>query len=854
MVLPSPTDLAVLLNGVLRGDPAPGPPRGVRIDSRRVSAGDLFFALSGRQHDGHAFAAAALEAGAALVVVRRGWSDSAAAAGAGPALEVDDPLAALQTLAAWYRRLHIGRVVAITGSNGKTVVKNALTALLAGRWRVAASPGSWNSQVGVPLAVLSAPAGTEIGVFEAGVSAPGEMERIAAILQPDHGILVNIGLAHIAGFGHREVTAREKLRLFRDLPPQAWLILPDDPLLAGLPLACRRLRPGLEDPRELERRACAVGTALTLDFGGRIETLTVRTRSGPLLDDLVIAITAARRLEVDVDAVLAALADHRFGPTRMETWRTPEGITIVNDTASDDPLSVQAALEAVAASPTEAGRRLFIFGGMNELGDRQAGEHALIGRLAAERGFSELLLLPHPARGHTAAAWQAARPGSPPRLLADNVELRETLRGLARRGDTLLFKGPARQGLAAAASAIWESMAPRRFLVDLDAIRGNIARFRALCGPDVAILAVLKAWAYGSDLGRMAVALQESGVDWIGVSAADEGATLRREGIHLPILVLLMDGAEVDKAVRWRLTPVVYSLAFARTLIDSLRESQASCDVHLEIDSGMGRLGVAPHEALAAARLLRGSGVTRLTGLMTHLASADDPSADADTQAQLQRFEDAVAAIRAEADAEAPPLLLHAAATSGAVRFPQARYAMVRLGLGLYGIHPSAAVAEAMELNLAVAFVSRLAQVAVWPRGQRIGYSGTYAIEAEQQRVGIVAVGYNDGVPWRSSNRGEVIVLGRRVRVLGRVSMDSMAVDLDPVPEAAVGDEVLILGAHEGQELRPEAVAEQAGTIPYELLVNIDSRRVQRLFRGDGAGTADPSGKLARPLERWLSG
>jgi alanine racemase len=138
-----------------------------------------------------------------------------------------------------------------------------------------------------------------------------------------------------------------------------------------------------------------------------------------------------------------------------------------------------------------------------------------------------------------------------------------------------------------------------------------------------------------------------------------------------------------------------------------------------------------------------------------------------------------------------------------------------------------------MELNLAVAFVSRLAQVAVWPRGQRIGYGGTYVIEAERQRVGIVAVGYNDGVPWRSSNRGEVMVLGRRVRILGRVSMDSMAIDLDPVPEACVGDEVLILGAHEGQELRPEEVARRSDTIPYELLVNIDSRRVQRLFRGD---------------------
>ncbi len=838
MALPAPAALADLLHGDLWGDRqgplASTPLRGVRIDSRRVAAGDLFFALAGRQRDGHAYADAALAAGAALVVVRRGWCASRGwERSKGLVLEVEDPLTALQSLAGWHRREHIGRVVAITGSNGKTVVKNALTTLLAHRWRVAASPGSWNSQVGVPLAVLAAPAGTEIGVFEAGASAPGEMERIAAILQPDYGVLVNIGLAHIAGFGSREVTAREKLRLFHELPAEGWLILPDDPLVAQATLAGHRLRAGSHDPQLLERRATPQGTALTLDFSGRVETLTVRTRSIPLLDDLVIAITAARRLEVSVDAVMAALADHRFGPTRMETWRTPEGITIVNDTAADDPLSVQAALEAVAASAGEGGRRLFIFGGMNELGDREASEHALIGQLAAERQFSQLLLLPHPAREHTAAAWRLAQPGIPPLLLADVGELRATVRELARPGDTLLLKGAASQGLAAAACSIWESMAPRRFLVDLGAIRENLGRFRALCGPRVAILAVLKAWAYGSELGRMASALQEMGVDWIGVSAADEGATLRRAGIHLPILVLLMDSDEVDKAVRWRLTPVVYSLTFARALVQRLRESQASCEVHLEIDSGMGRLGVAPHEAPAAARLLRSSGVTRLSGLMTHLASADDPEADADTEEQLRRFQATVAAIRHEAGEDEPPLVLHAAATSGAVRFPSARLDMVRLGLGLYGIHPSDAVAETMDLSLAVAFVSRLVQVHCWPRGQRIGYSGTYVVAAEQQRVGIVAVGYNDGVPWRSSNSAEVLVLGRRVRVLGRVSMDSMAIDLDPVPEAAVGDEVLILGSHEGQVLRPEEAARRAGTIPYELLVNIDSRRVQRLFRGD---------------------
>jgi alanine racemase len=823
---PDPAAMEALLRGDLHGSAPMASIRGVAIDSRRVQPGDVFFALPGRHADGHRFLDAALGAGAALVVMRQDLPRPA-----GLSLAVANPLAALQELAAWYRRRHIRQVVAITGSNGKTIVKDALTAAVASRFRVAASPGSWNSQVGVPLAVLQAPPGTELGIFEAGVSAPGEMTNLARILQPDFGILVNVGLAHLASFGSREITAREKLQLFQTTPPPRWVLRPNDPLLHAFPLPCPVVHPE-EGPRLLGQSPIPNGLLLTIGFGGDADPLQipVRTRSRPLVDDLLLAITAAVRLGVEPEAIAQALHDYSFGPTRMETWRTPEGVTIVNDTASSDPLSVQAALDAVAASPEAKGKRIFLFGGMAELGERAALEHRLIGRVAAERGFTHLLLLPHPAQLATAEGWRAAAPEAPLLELADPLALRRQLRELARRGDLLLVKGPSSSGLAALACDLWESMAPRRFVVDLGAIRENIARFRALCGPDVAILAVLKAWAYGTELARLAAALQEGGVDWIGVSAADEGAIVRRAGVHLPVLVLLMDSDEVDKAVRHRLTPVVYSHAFALALIESLRAMDVTLEVHLEIETGMGRLGVAPEEALTVVRLLRSSGVVRLTGVMTHLASADDPAADGHTRRQLGVFEGVVAQIRAESD---DTLVVHAAATSGAVRFPEARYGMVRLGLGLYGIAPSRAVAEALDLQLAVAFVSRLAQVATLPKGQRVGYNGTYVVEAEEQRVGIVAAGYNDGVPWTLSNAGKVMVQGQRVPVIGRVSMDSMAIDLSALPQAAVGDEVLLFGTHEGHTLRPEEVAAAAGTIPYDLLVHVDSRRVQRLFRSE---------------------
>ncbi len=806
------------------------------IDSRRVRPGELFFALLGPRTDGHRFAAGALQARAAAAVVSRDWAEQAPQQ-LGPLLVVDDPLAALQALAAWYRQRHVRRVLAITGSNGKTVVKDALTALLAGQLPLASSPGSHNSQVGVPLSVLAAPPGTRLGVFEVGASAPGEMQRQRAILQPDFGVLTNVGLAHLAGFGSRAVTAREKLSLFALVPEQGWVLLPEgDPLVdaASASLACRLLhhgsqQPGMASLDALHNHPQGCTITVRLPSGARC-SLTLGTRSDHLIQDLLIAITAAVELGLPEAEVAPRLADFTFGATRMELWRTPEGVTIINDACSSDPLSVQAALRSVSAHLPLRGRRIFVFGGMRELGERAADEHRHIGRIAADEGFSHLVLLDHPALQHTAQAFRQAYPeGAVVRVPAVD-QLQAAVRPLARPGDTVLVKGPRHDGLASAARAIWESMAATRLIVDLGAIRENIARIRGLGGPQLKVLAMLKAWAYGTEFARVATWLQQSGADWIGVSAADEGALARRAGVHLPILVTLLSVDEVDKALRYRLTPVVYSLDLAQALIEGARRLEGSLDVHLEVDTGMGRLGVRPQDLLALVERVLDSGVLKPTGLMTHLSCADDPQQDDFTSVQLARFERCIQLAR---QAGMRDFITHAAATSGAIRFPEARHQMVRTGLGLYGIHGSPALAEGLQLQLALSLVSRLVKVAVHQQGDRIGYAGSFVVPSDGMRVGIVGMGYNDGVPWSLSNKGTVLVSGRPAAILGRISMDSMAVDLSQHPQAESGDEVLVFGSRDGHTLRPEQVAEQAGTIPYELLVRVDSRRVQRLFVGE---------------------
>ncbi|MBT3222997.1 MAG: UDP-N-acetylmuramoyl-tripeptide--D-alanyl-D-alanine ligase, partial [Proteobacteria bacterium] len=414
MTLPEPTTLVQIVAGQLLGTPSDI--TGVSIDSRRSGPGDIFFALRGRHVDGHHFVGAALESGASIAVVERGFADQSDLR---PLIAVDSPLEALQRLAAWYRQNMLDKVVAITGSNGKTIVKDALTAMLAGHIEVASSPGSFNSQIGVPLSILSARAHTPLCVFEVGISAPGEMEVMEELVAPNYGILTNIGLAHIGSFGTRQSTAAEKFKLFRTLGSDGWVLLPQgnsiiDEYSQTIPNDVTRHFIGQRGlPRIAHRFETSEETALTVSFpSGTSYTFSVKTRSPELIEDLHIALCAAHLLGVPGKDIAATLEGYSYGSTRMEIWRSPQGVTIINDACSADPMSVAAALSAEAASNDGNGRRIFLFGGMGELGEREDHEHSVIGTLAAKQGITHLALLDSPPLGHTAEAFLAENPSA----------------------------------------------------------------------------------------------------------------------------------------------------------------------------------------------------------------------------------------------------------------------------------------------------------------------------------------------------------------------------------------------------------------------------------------------------------
>jgi len=799
-------------------------------DSRGATPGGLFVALRGQQTDGHRFLAEAFRNGATAALIAQDWLAGTALDATWPLIVVADPLRGLQALARWHRQEYFQRVLAITGSNGKTIVKDALKTLLAGR-QALASPGSYNSQLGLPLAVLSAEKPEPLAILEVGISAPGKMAVLEEIARPDYGILTNIGLAHVAAFGNREGIAEEKMKLFERIPKDGWLLLPSgEPFLDApaqkikCPIHWVGGKHELLSLKPLSLSADGQALELSIPAQGS-RSVTVKTRSPEIISDLHFAAAAAHLLSVPLEEIAAALDNYVPTSTRRELWSSPQGIRIINDNYSSDPISVHAALRSATLGASRSGRKMFAFAGMRELGSNSAREHAQVGAQAAECGFSHLFLVGNGELATTAEGYTQVRPDGNVQRVKSADELKDRLLPLLRPGDTVLFKSPRNAGMVKAVRDLSGAIAQRCLWVNLAAIEGNIARFRRHCGGAVHIVAMLKAMAYGTELAQLGSWMSQLGIHHVGVSSANEGVAVRKTGADQDILVFLSEREDVDNLLSYRLTPVIYSAELVDSFIAALQGSGRTLDVHLKVDTGMHRLGAPPAIAVALAQRIRSSGVMRLTGVCTHFASAEDPASDDFTRRQIAAFNEVVDGLRANGFHD---LQIHAANTAGTIRFPEAHYNMVRIGLGLYGIYPSEAARKMIELELAVGLTSRITSIQEFAPGDTLGYNRTFTAQ-RRTKAGIVPFGYDDGLPWQLSGVGQVLVEGRTAPIIGRISMDQMQIDLTDIPDAGFGAEVLIYGTHSGHTLRPEQVSQMAGTIPYELLTRL-GERVHRIY------------------------
>lgn len=759
----SASDIAARVHGRLLGDPA-APAERVLTDSRAaVRPGDVFVGLRGPHFDGADFATAALEQGASVAVVDRELEP-----GPGQAvIVVGDGLDALRALARHARERLRGTVVGITGSNGKTTVKDMLVAALQ-PLSVSASPMSWNSQVGVPLALLQADPEAEVVLVECGISEPAEMQVLEELVQPDLGVWVNVGDAHLEGLGSRAVTAREKGLLFRRC---STVFVPEDQALAREQLGDR-----------------AQTTPVGIDF---------------LATDRALALAVARHLgATDPER---GLESWRPAPMRLEISRTPQGVVLLNDAYTSDPESVIGALGVLMRERSE-GRAIAVLGGLGQQGSAEDAGVRRVARALSEHGVDRVLGVGH---GGAAIVRAARHHGIDCEEAVDVEAASAWLGATVRPGDRVLLKGSRPDRLERLAPLFFTALAPAVLTVDLDAVVRNFQRIQRKAG--VPVMPVVKAAAYGLDSGRIALALQHAGAQHFAVAYPDEGVELRRRGIVRPILVQNVVPAELEKVVEHGLSVQVADAVLLERLEREGERQHRGVRVHLKVDTGMGRAGCAPQDAPALAARIEASSWCRFDALMTHFAAADEPDADAFTQQQIDTFRQVVEQLPVQ------PRWIHASNSAGIHRF-DARFSMVRSGLALYGY---AGFGNEPVLRL----VTRVVSVKTVPQGHPVGYGRTWTAPGDR-RIAVVALGYGDGYPWALSNKAWMTVGGHRCPVVGRVCMDVTMLDVTEAGEVAAGDPVTVFGG-DGPAL--EWLAEQAGTIPYELLTRL-TPRIRRIF------------------------
>ena len=784
------------------------------VDSRRLvdPARTLFFALPGARTDGHAFIGELYGQGVRDFVVARVEGDYAAAR----FLVVADPLDYLQELVAHHRRQFELPVLGITGSNGKTTVKEWLYEVLAPHYRVVRSPRSYNSQIGVPLSVWRLREEHEIAIFEAGISRPGEMTRLEHVIQPTVGLFTNLGSAHDEGFTDRAAKLAEKFHLFSRVSKLLYTDegQPEVRFAVRSQAAAELLRWSRTDPEA----ALFVSRQASRDdpdaHPGRYrgeEELRLRL---PFRDEqqnfnALHVYLAARELGLDHAQAEAGLQRLQPLGLRLEMMAGRNGCQLLNDSYNNDLTSLSATLVyAAQAQPTLP--KILILSALPEEKLRGGELYAQLARLLSGR-VDRLITVGDQLAGlgtHLGADLPTTHYPTTEALLAD-------LAAHAFSEVFILLKGARRFGFERLADRLAAQVHRTELTIDLEAIDQNLRRFRARLDSGTRVAVMVKASAYGSGSVPVARVLEEAGADYLFVAYADEGAELRQAGIRLPIAVLSPEPPAFELLLRYDLEPELHSWEQLRELVDFL-DDRREIGVHIKFDTGMARLGFEPAAAAEVGDFLRRHPRLRVRSVFSHLAAAEAATHDAFTREQVSRFGAAYAELSATLGSRPPRHVLNSA---GILRFPQYQYEMVRLGIGLYGIDPGPSAGQPV-----LSLRARIAQVRELAPGATVGYGRRGGLP-EGGRIAVLSIGYADGLP-RAVGRGRFapLIHGRRAPIVGEVCMDLCMVDVTRIPAARPGDSALFFGP----ELPVAELAAAAGTIPYEILTGIGGRAHRR--------------------------
>lgn len=799
------------------------------IDSRKIQNPEqcLFIALSGTFRDGHQFIKAAWQKGVRTFLVNRipeeNFPDTYF-------LQVDNTLSALQKIATAHREKFHFPVIGITGSNGKTIIKEWLFQLLADDFHIVRNPKSYNSQIGVPLSIWQIKDGDELGIFEAGISQPGEMENLTKIIRPDMGIFTNIGDAHSEGFLSTKQKIREKLLLFRqvkklfyckdhaDLQEEILLFQNQLKGTGTAPELCGWSRHADAPFRILETHKHQRQTTIKGYFQQREVSIQIPFEDEASVENAIHCWNVLLHLGISDEEIAKNMQALHSVAMRLERVHGINNSLLINDTYNSDVTSLQIALD-VLVQQKQYTKKTVILSDLLQISRPDDDLYEKVAGWIAGKNIQRLIGIGPAISKHKSVFRKHKNLRSI--FFKSTTDFLKKFHLITFKREAILLKG-ARVFRFEKIEHLLEQKIHKTVLeINLSAIIHNLKAYKNLLPPEVKMMAMVKAYSYGSGSYEIALALQEAGIDYLGVAYVDEGVMLRKAGIQTPIMVMNPESGAYDRMIFWKLEPEIYSLEALHSFQDIARIlEQKNYPIHLKLDTGMHRLGFL-HEDLAALKsCLKEQPGIRVVSIFSHLAGSGAKEFDEFTRQQVQLFRKMAADI-ASILPQKP--LLHILNSAGITRHPQYHFDMVRLGLGLYGIDSSGKIQK--KLLPTGKLKTTIAQIHTIKTGESVGYDRR-GKTLRDSRIATVNIGYADGYFRDFGNENSyMLVHGQKAPVIGSICMDMCMLDVTDIPEARAGDEAIVFG--ESPHLNQ--LAKWANTIPYEIMTGI-SQRVNRVY------------------------
>jgi alanine racemase len=794
-------------------------------DSRRLifPGTTLFFALSSQRRTGEQFIDELYQRGVRNFVVNnkiniKNYQNT-------NIILVKNSLVALQQLAAFHRSKFDIPVIGITGSNGKTIVKEWLNQLLEDDYNIVRSPRSYNSQIGVSLSVWQMNESNGLGIFEAGISQADEMKKLEKIIRPTIGIFTNIGEAHNEGFKNLQHKVKEKVRLFKNAT--VLIYNGDDENISKTLASLREQRGWVEailfnwgknkdaTVRIKKDSKSSSNTTVDISYNKENFSLIIPFTDDASIENAITCITTLLYLKISVEKIREKLL--RLSPVamRLELKSGINNCSIINDSYSADINSLKIALDFMLQQQQHK-KRTIILSDILESGQKEKKLYGEIAQLLIQKKINRLIGIGE----KISAEIEMFRQLSETEFYSSVENFKKDFHRLHFYDETILLKGARVFEFERIDQLLAEQIHQTVLEINLNALADNLKQYQQLLHPSTKMMAMVKAFSYGGGSFEIANLLQFHKVDYLGVAYADEAIELRRSGINLPMMVMNPELTTFDSLLQYQLEPVIYSFQLLKLFDDFLKkEGIQQFPVHIELETGMNRLGFPLDEMQTLISSLKNSSF-KIQSVFSHLAASEEAQQDEFTKQQTDLFINAANVIQSAVNYS---FLKHISNSAAIIRHPELQLDIVRLGIGLYGI--DSANSHLLDLHEASTLKSTIAQIKHLKNGVTVGYNRK-GIADGNTTIATVGIGYADGYPRTLSNgNGKMLVNGHLAPVIGSVCMDMTMIDITGIADVWEGDEVIIFG----KGLSVEQIAKWAQTIPYEILTGV-SQRVKRVY------------------------